>query len=251
LAVVPLVASAQGNETSSTIVTAKPASTTTGHPLTLVAQITGVTDNATRPTGTVAFSITGHDSTTVNCKTSNTETIKHGKAVCKVLGGQLQAVSSPYTVLATYSGDTIFAGSVGGTSVNVTKANTHTSLKMGPGRPHSGTPDAVTATVRTGHGGNLLSGTVTFSVSSVPVTGKTICTNDNGSGKKGTFDTQPLSVSGNVGTAVCDLQPGWFVISKVGPGNKHPHGAWNARASYAGNGNFLPSTGMKGGHSKT
>jgi len=260
LAIVPLTASAVGSEASATTVTAKPSPTVTGHPLNVVAKVvavTGVADtaraatgNASVPSGTVAFTITGtHGVPAVNCKNGNSVTLKHGKAVCKVTSGQLQAVGSPYTVTATYSGDDNFAGSADSTTVTVNRAKTHTKLKMGPGKPHSGTTNAVTATVTTGHGGSLLTGTITFSVTSVPVTGKTKCTNGGTHGQGS--NTQPLAVTGNVGTAVCDLQPGWFVISKVSPGNKHPHGAWNVTASYSGDPNFLPSQKHKGGHSHT
>jgi hypothetical protein len=263
LAVVPLVASAAGTSPTSTSVAAHPTATTTGHQLTLVAQVTSVTPvastvhaaraatgNSSVPTGTVTFTVTGSNASTVNCKNSNTVTIsKRGKASCKVLKGQLQAVDSPYAVSATYSGDTNFAGSTGLTSVTVTRAPTSTRLKIGPSRPVSGSPNAVTATVRTKGGEALLSGSVTFAVASSPATGKTTCTNDNGSGKPKTYDTQPLAVSNNVATAVCDLQPGWFVISKVTPANKHAHGSWNVSGSYSGDSNFLPSTGKKSGHS--
>jgi hypothetical protein len=97
-------------------------------------------------------------------------------------------------------------------------------------------------------GNSLVTGTITFAVSSVPGTGtKTTCTNSNGftGAHKKSNNTQPLAVSGNVATAICDLQPGWFVISK----GKNPTGKWNISGSYSGDGNFLPSTGRKGGHS--
>ncbi|HVC69601.1 MAG TPA: hypothetical protein VNC61_04975 [Acidimicrobiales bacterium] len=258
LAIVPLVASAAGSQTSGTTVTARPSPTVTGHPLTVVAQVVAVTGvvstaraatgNVSTPTGTVDFTITGtHGVPAITCKNGNSVTVKHGRAKCKVIGGQLQAVGSPYTVTASYQGDDNFATSSGSTDVTVNRARTRTKVQMGPGRPRSGTPNAVTATVKTAHGGSLLSGAVTFSVSSVPVTSKTKCTNGGAHGS----NTQPLVVVGNVGTAVCDLQPGWFVVSKVGPGNKYPHGAWNVTASYGGDSNFLPSSGHKGGHSRS
>jgi hypothetical protein len=255
LAVVPAVASAAGSQTTATAVTAKPLATTSGHPLTLTAKVTAVTGlasthrastpNAGTPTGTVTFIITGTPTGTIHCKTSDVVTITHkGKAVCKVLAGQLQAMDSPYNVQAVYSGDTNFAASTGNTSVTVTKAKTTTKLKI-DSAPHNGTANSVTATVRTKHGGSLLTGSVLFSVSATPATGpgKRMCTNGGNS--------QPLAVTGNVGTAVCDLQPGWFIISKMTPANKHPHGSWNVTANYSGDGNFTTSLGNKSGHSRS
>ena len=248
LAVVPVVAGAAGSQPTATAVTAKPSATTTGHPLTVTATVTAVTGTATTPnsgtpTGTVTFVITGTPSGTVNCKTSNVVTLKHnGKAVCKVPAGQLQALDSPYNVQANYSGDPNFAASTGNTTVTVAKAKTTTKLRIAP-KPHSGTANSVTATVRTKFGGSLMTGTVLFSVAASPATGpgKRTCTNGG--------DSQPLAVSGNVGTAVCDLQPGWFVVSKMTSTNKHPKGSWNVTANYSGDGNFLTSLGSKSGHS--
>src|SRR5580704_2789295 len=108
LAFVPLVASAQGTSPTSTTVVAHPAATTTGHAVTLVAQVTSVTPeastrsagamrfraaraatgNSSVPTGTVTFTVAGSNASTANCKTSNTVTINHGgKAICKVTKG--------------------------------------------------------------------------------------------------------------------------------------------------------------------
>lgn len=271
LAIVPLVASAQGTSPTGTTVKAKPTSTVTGAPVKLTAtvvSVTGLADtarhafrfrathraataNSSVPTGTVTFTVTASNGKpSATCKTVNPAILKHnGKAVCLVGKGQLQAEGSPYTVTAVYSGDTNFAPSLGTTTVDVGRAKTHTHLTMGPSRPVDGSPNAVTATVTARGGNGLETGTITFSVSSVPITGKTTCTNDNGSGKPRTYDTQPLAVSGNVATAVCDLEPGWFVVSKPTNKDPHSHGAWNVSGSYSGDGNFLPSTGKKAGHS--
>jgi hypothetical protein len=253
LAVVPAIAGATGSSPTSTSVTARPASTTTAHPLTLSASVVAVTGVASTirgvtanvPTGTVTFTITGLHSGTASCKTSNVVTINHrGKATCHVLAGQLLAHDSPYAVTATYSGDSNFAASTGNTSVTVAKARTKTHLKL-DSKPVNGSPNSVTATVTTKHGGSLMSGVVVFSVSASPATAKSKRTCTNGG------DVQPLAITGNVGTASCELQAGWFIISKVSPGNKHPHGSWNVTANYSGDDNFLTSVGTKSGHSKT
>ncbi|HXQ59713.1 MAG TPA: Ig-like domain-containing protein [Acidimicrobiales bacterium] len=253
LAAVPTIASAQGTSPTSTSVTTRPASTTTAHPLTVTATVAAVTGEASTvravtpnaPTGTVTFTITGLHSGTASCKTSNVVTLnRKGKATCHVLAGQLLAHDSPYNVEAAYSGDATFAPSSSTTAVTVAKARTRTHLKI-DSRPHNGTANAVTANVTTVHGGSLLTGDVVFSVSASPATLKSKRTCTNGG------DVQPLAVTGNVGTATCDLQAGWFVISKVGPGNKFPHGSWNVTANYSGDDNFLTSVGTKSGHSKS
>src|ERR1700722_18433429 len=100
LAIVPLTASAQGSGATSVAVAAHPAATVSGHPLTIVAKVTAVTGdsdttsgrvlhftarkgaraataNASVPTGTVTFTITGSNESSISCKTSNVVTIKH------------------------------------------------------------------------------------------------------------------------------------------------------------------------------
>jgi hypothetical protein len=271
LAIVPLVASAQGSAPTSTSVVAKPTSTVTGRGITIKATVVPVTGDASTarhafrfraghraatpnagvPTGTVTFTITASNGKpSVACKTVNPATLMHnGKASCKVATGLLQAEGSPYTITAMYSGDSNFASSTGTTTETVGRARTHTKLRMGPTRPVDDSPNAVTATVKARGANGLETGTITFAVSSSPATGKTTCTNNNGSGKPKTYDTQPLAVSGNVATAVCDLEPGWFVVTKPTTKDPHSRGSWNVSGSYSGDGNFLPSTGKKGGHS--
>jgi predicted thioesterase len=266
LAVVPLVASAAGSATSTSVV-AHPASTTTGHAVTIVAKVSAVTAEATTtsgramrftarkaghaatanasvPTGTVTFTITGADASTVSCKTTNVVTIKHsGKATCKVSAGMLAAVASPYSVDATYSGDANFAGSTGNTSITVAAARTKVIIKK-DSKPMSGTGNTFTAIIKGGSGGSQLAGTVVFSVSDTPSQSKALRTCQGG-------DTQPVAVTGNVGTATCVLQPGWFIVPSPNHATPHPHGAWNVTASYSGNGNFVQATGTKSGHSKS
>jgi hypothetical protein len=266
LAIVPLTASAAGSASTAVSVVAKPASTVTGHPLTIVAKVSAVTSDATTtsgralrfhahksaraatgnasvPTGTITFSITGSNSSTINCKTSDVVTIKHsGKAVCHVAGGQLAAVASPYTINAVYSGDDNFAGSTGTTTETVSVAKTRVIIKK-DSKPTSGTGNTFTAVIKGGSGGPLIGGTVVFSVSDTPSQSKALRTCQGG-------DTQPVAVTGNVGTATCVLQPGWFIVPSPTHMTPHPHGAWNVTASYSGSGNFIQATGTKSGHSK-
>lgn len=68
------------------------------------------------PTGTVTFVITGASGDSLACANGNTVTIStnsqnQGLATCKVLAGQLTSSDSPYTVEATYSGDSNYEGS--------------------------------------------------------------------------------------------------------------------------------------------
>src|SRR5580700_8057834 len=79
LAVVPLAASAVGSAGTTTSVSATPNPTVTGNGVTVVAKVAPVTTNASVPTGTVTFTISGG----VNCKTSDVQAINHGgKATC-------------------------------------------------------------------------------------------------------------------------------------------------------------------------
>ena len=262
LVAVPLSASAQGTSPVTVTVTAKPASTTTGHKIAIIAKVTAaVTEDATTlhalhaarastanagPTGTVTFSITGTPVTTnaqtVNCKVTDTIALKHGKATCKVPAAMLMAVQSPYTVSVTYSGDSTYASGVGGTTVTVGKARTHSKVTV-DSRPRSGTGNTFTDVIHGGPGGSLMTGTVTFAVSDTPsqAPAKRKCAGG---------DVQPVAVTGNVGTATCVLVPGWFVVPSATHMTPHPHGAWNVTATYSGDGNFLSSTASKSGHSK-
>jgi Bacterial Ig-like domain (group 3) len=251
LVAVPLMASAQGTETSAVSVIAKPGTTVSGHGLTIVAKVTAVTGNADTvrnaaavlPTGTVTFTISGSNSSSVSCKTSNVVIIKHAKAVCHVPVEQLLHVGSPYSILAEYSGDTNFASSTGGASVTVAEAATHMRFQVNA-KPTSGTANTFTATVKAGPGGSDLSGHVLFSVSDTPSQSKSLRTCAGG-------DLQPIAVTGNVGTATCVLQAGWFIVPSATHMTPHPHGAWNVSASYGGDLNFLTSTGSKSGHSRS
>jgi hypothetical protein len=263
LAMVPLVASAQGTGATATSVGARPGTTVTGHPLTIVAKVTAVTGdassvrhalrlnghraatpNASVPTGTITFSVVGTDHTTVLCKNGPVVAIKHsGKATCHVSGGQLAAVSSPYTVDATYSGDTNFASSAGTTTVTVVAAKTRVIIKK-DSKPISGSGNTFTAIIKGGPGGGQIGGTVLFAVSDTPSQNKNLRTCAGG-------NTQPVAVTGNVGTATCTLQAGWFIVPTPNHMTPHPHGAWNVTASYSGTGNFIQATGSKSGHSKS
>jgi len=235
LVVAPLTASAQGTSESSVTVSAKPASTVTGHGLTIIAKVSAVTadattagvmrnaraatGNATVPTGTVTFVIEGSDDTLANCKTSNVVTIKHSKAICHVPVEVLTHVASPYSITADYSGDENFLASSGTTSETVAPAATHTRITV-DSKPTSGTGNTFTAVVKAGPGGSLLGGHVLFAVSDTPSQAKGLRTCAGG-------NLQAVAVTGNAGTATCVLAPGWFILPAATHQTPHPHGAWN------------------------
>jgi hypothetical protein len=210
----------------------------------LTATVAAVTADASTPTGTVAFTITGSNASVLTCKKGNTPTLSHaGTASCKILAGQLQAADSPYSITAVYSGDSNFTGSTGNLSLTVGKAKTKTKVKFVRPKPKSGNGETFIAKVTAGKNGSLLSGNVVFAVASTPATAPhaRLCAGG---------DSQPLAVSGNVGTAKCVLSPGWFVVPGKTKSNPHPHGSWNVSASYTGNANLNSSVGTKSGHAK-
>ncbi len=153
LAIVPMAAGAQPTDVgTTTTVTATPASTTSGGAVTFVAQVQAVTTDATTITGTVTFTITGHNASTVNCHGSDTVTVSHGKATCKVPFEQLQAEASPYSIVGTYSGDLPnYTGSSGNASETVGQARTHMKLKLRP-RVSNGSGNTFSAVLKSGKG---------------------------------------------------------------------------------------------------
>ena len=165
LAIVPLAVGAQPTDVgTSTTVTTSPATTSTGGAVSIVAHVHPVTTDATVVTGTVTFTITGANASTVNCQRSDTATISHGKATCKVPVEQLQAEASPYSIVGTYSGDLPnYTGSSGTASETVNPGNPHIKLKVSP-HVGNGTGNTFTVILKAGAAGSLLSGNVRFGV---------------------------------------------------------------------------------------
>jgi large repetitive protein len=235
-----MVASAAGSAGTNTTLTATPASTTTGGAVNVTAQVTPVTTNAHTPTGTVVFTITGGNAGTASCKKGDSQKVKGGKAVCKVLKGQLLAADSPYTVSGAYSGDGNFATSSGSVNVVVGKATTKLKLKVKP-KVHSGTANTFTATIKAGGGSALLAGgQVTFAVSDSPPSKDSLRKCAGG-------DTQTITVKKGMGTATCVLQSGWFKVPAKSKADPHPSATYNVTASFATNPNFIGSTGTVSG----
>jgi large repetitive protein len=81
-----------------------------GSPATIVATVTGVPANAGTPTGTVTFAVTSVSGAAIACDTSNTVSLTSGTATCTI-SSALVLAGSPYSVVATYSGDANFTTS--------------------------------------------------------------------------------------------------------------------------------------------
>jgi large repetitive protein len=226
LALVSSAANATSGTATGTTITGR-TTIATGQAATFTAVVAPTTVTpGPKPTGTVAFTITGHDASNVNCSGGDTVTVTKGKAKCKVASGSLSASASAYTVAAVYSGDGTFAGSTATpASVTVTLAKVTVRLSVTP-KPTSATASTFVATIKAGHSSALVSGNVLFAVSDTPSQSKTKRTCAGG-------DLQPVSVNGGVATATCNLVAGWFVV----PTNP-PKGSWNVTAQYSGNADF-------------
>jgi hypothetical protein len=88
---------------SKTTVTVSPPAGS-GRPATVTAKVAGVPASAGTPTGSVTFVLTSAQGSAVDCDTSNTATLSSGVATCTVTSA-LVLSGSPYSVVATYSGD--------------------------------------------------------------------------------------------------------------------------------------------------
>jgi hypothetical protein len=94
---------------SKTAVTVSPPAAS-GSPATITAKVTGAPASAGTPTGSVTFVLTSAKGSVVDCDTSNTSTLSAGVATCAVTSA-LVLSGSPYSVVATYSGDGNYATS--------------------------------------------------------------------------------------------------------------------------------------------
>ena len=81
-----------------------------GSPATITATVMGIPANAGTPTGTVTFAVTAASGAAIACDTSNTAPLASGAATCTVTSA-LVLSGSPYSVVATYSGDANFTTS--------------------------------------------------------------------------------------------------------------------------------------------
>lgn len=225
---------ADGTGTTTTmVVTSKQASIVSGRLATFKAVISPNKVGKTAITGSVTWTITGNDGSSVSC-TSTNKFGASGTSLCKVGTGVLVAAASPYTVTASYSGDANFAPVAESIPFTVTAATTRMTLKYG--KPHDSTSTTIVATVSSGPGSAAVSGNVTFAVAaSFSAKGvKPFCEGTNPSPSAN--NTQPL-VNGK---ATCVLPAGWLAVQAPSTANKHPKTRWTISASYGGNTSFLP-----------
>jgi hypothetical protein len=222
LALSPFSASADPTVATTTTVTG-PASLATGHAATFVA-VLGATPPVVKATGTITFTITGTDSSSISCVSAPVLSSK-GKATCKVAAGSLLASDAPYSVTAAYSGDPTYVASSDTISQAVSAATAHVKLTV-DAKPISGTASTFTATV-TGGGGLLPTGNVQFTVAA---DGKTNC---SPLVKNNIESLSPNAASTPVAQAVCSLPAQWLKASKA-----NPHPSWTVVATYGGDDNF-------------
>jgi hypothetical protein len=248
LALSPFSASA-ADPTPTTVVVTAPATITTGHAVTFTAAVSPFKTTSApvvKAGGTVSFTITGSDASTVSCTGGNSALLLNGKgkAVCKVATGGLLASASPYTVSAIYTGDPNFSGNSGVLSQTVSRATTHVKLTF-DAKPVSGATTTFTATV-TGGSGSMPTGTVLFSASSPGAQAAKLKCNPGG-------NSQPLaanSASVPVAQATCVLAANWFKVPAPTKTSPHPSNSWSVWASYSGDGNFGVSVASNQGSSK-
>jgi hypothetical protein len=222
--------------TTVTVTSSKPTALT-GAELTFRAMITpNLIAPRTHITGTVTWTITGSDSTTVPCQKSSVVTVKNsGRVSCRVNKALLQAEASSYTVQASYSGDSNFAPGVGTLSQTVTIKQPNMIIRF-PEGPSNGGPSIVTATVTGGVGSPLLTGNVIFSIASNVATA---CTNGS-TVPHSTAKSIALGSDGsNANVATCQLPAGWITVPPSSNADKHPKTRWTITATFEGNGNFL------------
>lgn len=226
-------------------VTASHPTTTTGKPENFAAVVAPALAGTTKITGSVSWSVTGRDGTSIPCtvlKALNSS----GTSKCSIGKQVLLADDSPYTAVATYSGDGTFLASSGSASVSVAPTTTHVRLAL-DAKPTSGSATTVTATVVGGSATPLVGGSIVFTVSSQLHT--------NGVAVRCTGTLTPASAN-NIKplvsqVAVCDLPAGWMVLPKVTTANSKPTDGWSVSAVYAGNADFLPSFATKSGTAKS
>ena len=188
----------------------------------------------THITGTVTWTITGSDESTVACGRSTTIVKNNGSVFCRVNRAVLQAAASPYTVTASYSGDSNFAPIVGTLNQTVGAKQPGLLIRL-PVGPSNGGPSTVTATVSAGVGTPLLTGNVIFSISSNT---STACTNGTPVPHSSAMSVALGSDGSNPNVATCQLPAGWITVPTATPARRHPRTRWTITATFEGNGNF-------------
>ncbi len=227
-------ATAAGAQTSTTLtVTSRVNPIVVGQGALFVAQLSDGGKFSPKPTGTITFTITGSDNSTVSCA-KPVSMSGAGKAVCPVAPGALTVVGSAYSVTASYSGDSSYDPA---TSNTVSETVDQAVLKLhlsDPTKPTNGGPAVFTVEAKAPI---TLDQPIVFAVSS-----------DNG-----TKGTKPAcSNGGNVqplvdNVATCDLPAGWIIVPAPTKADPFPKERWGVAAVYAGDPNFPPTETAKGG----
>ncbi len=246
---VATVAAAPAYASSSTAttltVTANHPAITTGKAEAFSVVISPAIVGTTKITGTVSWTVTGRDGSSIPCSVQSALT-SSGKAKCTVGTDLLLPQSSPYTAVATYSGDATFAGGTGSTSVSVSAASTHLKLSLSA-KPTNGAATTVTATVAGGSAGALLAGNVVFTLSSQDHASGVAVRCAGSATPPAANNLQPLVNQ----VAVCNLPAGWMVLPKVTASDPKPSNGWSVSAVYNGNSSFTTSFATKSGTAKS
>jgi hypothetical protein len=151
---------------TSTAITSSQNPSSFGQPVTFTATVTANPPSGATPAGSVTFTIDGSTVGTVALSASGTATFTTST---------LSISGSPHTIVATYLGNSNFAGSLATTSQTVVQGTT-TTITSSKNPSNVGDPVTFTATV-TGSGGTP-TGTVTFkdgatTLATVPLSGAT------------------------------------------------------------------------------
>ena len=231
---------------TSVAIVAGRATTLSGHPMSFRASVAPTKVGRTTITGTVTWSIVGHDGSTVACA-STTPLSRSGHAQCRVGAAQLLGSGSPYAVTASYGGDANFSPSTERLSYVVDAAPAHLSYTI-PERPTNGASTTIVVTVVGGPGTPALTGDVIFAAASgLSARGvKPFCAGTNP--VPSANNSKPLVN----GTATCVLPAGWMILPPAGTGMfKHPKTSWTISMTYGGTSSFISSSKSKFGHSNS
>jgi hypothetical protein len=177
-----------------------PTSVTNGQPITLTANLT---TNGTELSGQPVTLTLGSGGTAQTCTVN---TLSTGIATCTI--SAVNQPVGPTPVTATYAGNTYYAGSNGGGSVQVGPSQVSTTLTVSSGTGVYGSPVTVT-------------GTLIDSYTNTPVSGATVTLKLNG--------TQSCTGTTNAsGVATCPITP------------TEPSGSYTLTGTYTGNTTTVP-----------
>ncbi|GAA1145708.1 hypothetical protein GCM10009579_80780 [Streptomyces javensis] len=139
---------------TATAVSSAPGPSVVGQPVTVTATVMAVPPGVGTPTGTVTFDFGDSTPTVTAPLAGSTATTGHTYT---------GATGSPYTITATYNGDTDFTASTGTGLQSVGQSSTATAVSSAPDPSAVGEPVTVTATVTAvSPGAGTPTGTVTF-----------------------------------------------------------------------------------------